>query len=147
VIIWVAAILLISAVALFVAAPLSDYLPGEANPVTGREAAQREHEHALAVQALRELEFDKAMGKLEDDDYRALRHRLEVRALAGMGEPQESPSAEESAAEVPDEWQPIVLRAVSVNFCAQCGMKVDLGHKFCPNCGTARAGAAVREEG
>jgi cytochrome c-type biogenesis protein CcmI len=147
-VIWIAAILLISAVALFVAAPLSDYEPGETNPVVGREAERREHEHALAVQALRELEFDRAMGKLEDDDYRALRRRLEIRALAGMEEWPKPHPAEAPAAQVFGGRQTIAaLRPVTVNFCSQCGTKIDEAHNFCPNCGTARAATLAREMG
>jgi cytochrome c-type biogenesis protein CcmI len=91
VVIWVAAILVVAAVALFVAAPLSDDASDGGRPATGGESERHEHEHALAVQALRELEFDHAMGKLDADDYRALRQRLEIRALAGMSVRASSP--------------------------------------------------------
>ena len=83
-VIWFAAILLIAAIGLFIAAPLSDQV------LTGRRSApnadleQREHEYALALQALRELEFDHAMGKLDEGDYHRLKDRLEKRALAAM---------------------------------------------------------------
>ena len=83
-VIWVAAILLIIAVALFVAAPLSDPLFGGRRSSISAESERREHEHGLAIQALRDLEFDHAMGKLDAGDYRVLRERLEIRALAAM---------------------------------------------------------------
>jgi photosystem II stability/assembly factor-like uncharacterized protein len=44
-----------------------------------REVLQEEREAAL--EALRELDFDYALGKLAESDYRALRARLELRAL------------------------------------------------------------------
>jgi hypothetical protein len=77
VVIWVAAILLIIAVALFIAAPLIDPVLGSRRSVISAESERREHEHALSIQALRDLEFDHAMGKLDAADYRVLRERLE----------------------------------------------------------------------
>lgn len=81
----IAAILIIAGVALFVAAPLSGGLAGRKSKT--REELQLEHwehEHALAVQGLRELEFDREMGKLTDQDYGSLRAGLQARALEAM---------------------------------------------------------------
>jgi cytochrome c-type biogenesis protein CcmI len=82
---YVAAFLIVMGVALFVAAPLSGGLVGAAK--RSREQQERdqwEHEHALAVQGLRELEFDREMGKLSDADYESLRTSLQGRALQAM---------------------------------------------------------------
>ncbi len=43
-----------------------------------------EHEHALSRWGLRELEFDREMGKLSDADYQSLRASLQGRALQAM---------------------------------------------------------------
>src|SRR5260370_17314394 len=71
-------------VALFVAAPLLEAArrghAGETDPERGR----LEHERALAIQALRELEFDREMRKLSEQDWAELRQRLEDRALRAM---------------------------------------------------------------
>jgi cytochrome c-type biogenesis protein CcmI len=137
VVIWIAVILLITAVALFVAAPLTERTSGGTSPVNRGEAERREHEHALAVQALRELEFDHAMGKLDAEDYRGLKHKLEIRALAAMGrgEKMPGPSSLHPAAEMVDESHPIAAeRVLTVHFCYQCGTKLDQAHNFCPNC-------------
>ncbi len=48
------------------------------------DAERLEHERGLAVQGLRELEFDREMGKLSDADYETLRAGLENRALVAM---------------------------------------------------------------
>ncbi len=45
---------------------------------------RHEHERALAVQGLRELEFDREMGKLSDADYDSMHKALEDRALTAM---------------------------------------------------------------
>ena len=71
---YLAAVLIVASVALFVAAPLGGGLL--ATRRAGRDAAEAErleHERALAMQGLRELEFDREMGKLSDADYAALR--------------------------------------------------------------------------
>ena len=62
-----AAILIVAAVALFVAAPLSERLSARGEVCRSSfELESLEHERGLAVQGLRELEFDREMGKLDD---------------------------------------------------------------------------------
>ncbi len=82
---YIAAFLIVWGVALFVAAPLAGGLRARAK--RGREEIELEHwehEHALAVQGLRELEFDREMGKLSVADYESLRASLQGRALQAM---------------------------------------------------------------
>jgi cytochrome c-type biogenesis protein CcmI len=143
VVIWIAAILMITAVALFVAAPLSDQQSDAAQLATGAEVVGYEHEHALAVQALRELEFDHAMGKVEGDDYRALRHRLEIRALAAvpaLNRIADSASPDCRAEAGPSLESSTIARAATMNFCYQCGAPFEQALDSCPNC---RAVSAV----
>jgi cytochrome c-type biogenesis protein CcmI len=146
VVIWIAALLLIVAVALFVAAPLGDHVSNEMSTTGGVKSQRREHEHALAVQALRELEFDHAMGKLDGDDYHALRKRLEIRALAAMGVPGEEPlgSSLDAVAPLGPSSQPVAGAPNSaINFCSRCRARFALAHNFCPNCGAARSVTAA----
>jgi len=80
-----AATLIVAGVALFVAAPLGIGLVGARAKSVGELQAERlEHERALAVQGLRELEFDREMGKLSDADYESMHKALEDRALTAM---------------------------------------------------------------
>ena len=80
-----AAALIVAGVALFVAAPLAIGLAGARAKSPGELQAERhEHERALAVQGLRELEFDREMGKLSDSDYQSMHQALEDRALTAM---------------------------------------------------------------
>jgi hypothetical protein len=51
----------------------------------GRLAALAERERA-AKDALRDVEFDRQLGNLEEPDYRSLRDRYERRALVALGE-------------------------------------------------------------
>jgi cytochrome c-type biogenesis protein CcmI len=80
-----AAALIVTGVALFVAAPLGIGLVGARERSPEELKTDRyEHERALAVQALRELEFDREMGKLSDADYESMHQALEDRALTAM---------------------------------------------------------------
>ncbi|MFZ0679352.1 c-type cytochrome biogenesis protein CcmI [Candidatus Binatus sp.] len=80
-----AAALIVAGVALFVAAPLGIGLVGaRAKSASELQVERLEHERALAVQGLRELEFDREMGKLSDADYEPMHKALEDRALTAM---------------------------------------------------------------
>ncbi len=81
-----AAFLIIAGVALFVAAPLTGGLARRRREATREalELAHWEHEQALAVQGLRELEFDREMSKLADADYASLKAALQGRAFQAM---------------------------------------------------------------
>ena len=95
---YIAAVLIVAGVALFVAAPLSGGLRGRAKRSRAQlEFDHWEHEHALAVQGLRELEFDREMGKLSDADYESLKASLEGRALQAMGAIEKSKDQERAA--------------------------------------------------
>ncbi len=83
---YIATVLIVVGIALYVAAPLTS---GIVRHVKSRSADQQaaehwRHEQALAVQGLRELEFDREMGKLSDADYESLRAALEGKALEAM---------------------------------------------------------------
>jgi cytochrome c-type biogenesis protein CcmI len=81
----IAAALIVAGVALFVAAPLGIGLVGtRAKSSSELQAERHEHERALAVQGLRELEFDREMGKLSGADYESMHKALEDRALTAM---------------------------------------------------------------
>jgi cytochrome c-type biogenesis protein CcmI len=80
-----AAALIVAGVALFVAAPLGIGLSRARAKSAGEIQAERlEHDRALAVQGLHELEFDRQMGKLSATDYDAMHSSLENRALTAM---------------------------------------------------------------
>jgi hypothetical protein len=81
-VLYLAAVLIVASVALFVAAPLGGGLLATRRAGRGAVEVERlEHERALAMQGLRELEFDREMGKLSEADYAALREGLMTRAL------------------------------------------------------------------
>jgi hypothetical protein len=99
-----------------------------------------------AVVALREIEFDRATGKLSDADYEELRSRYTQRALtalrAGGGD-----SAEDAA-----EAAVLAYRS-RLKQCATCGPRPEPDAAYCSSCGRflpgacGSCGAAVTEPG
>ena len=65
----------------------------------------------FAVDALRELEFDRETGKISDSDYEPLKARYTEQALA-------------------------VMRAGTASVCEKCGPRPEVGAEFCSNCGS-----------
>jgi cytochrome c-type biogenesis protein CcmI len=135
--IWIAAILIVAAVALFIAAPLTDGPFGTPRSGVNHDLERHEHDHALAVQGLRELEFDRQMGKLDDDDYPRLRKALEDRALHAMSALERLDSASRSVASA---WSVERDGVISVKqLCPQCGMHIGAVDNFCSSCGRERS--------
>ena len=153
---YLAAVLIVASVALFVAAPLGSGLlatPGAGRDVVGAE--RLEHERALAMQGLRELEFDREMGKLSEADYAALREGLMARALGASAALERLQLADAPALETAAARPRLVKSAATapaaatrISFCPQCGVEVAAG-KFCSECGaplSVSARAAARAE-
>jgi hypothetical protein len=110
-----------------------------------RTRAALEREKFLTLRAIKELEFDRAMGKVSDADWQEMSGRLRARAAglmrqldAGAGYREQierdlekrlatPPGQKESAAAVAAE--------VAGNYCTECGTKNESDAKFCKNCG------------
>lgn len=97
-----------------------------------------EREKNLTLRAIKELEFDRAMGKLSEGDWQDMSTRLRVRAAglmrqldagAGYREQIERDLAKRLGAS-PD--PPAAARG---NFCTECGTKNEGDARFCKNCG------------
>ncbi|HXT71846.1 MAG TPA: zinc ribbon domain-containing protein [Vicinamibacterales bacterium] len=100
--------------------------------LTAREVLEREK--TLVLRSIKELEFDKAMGKVSDADFAEISGRLRARAITLMQDLERAP--EESAAPAP------VARA---GRCPRCETQNDADARFCKNCGNSLpAGRAVR---
>jgi len=99
-----------------------------------RTRAALEREKMLTLRAIKELEFDRAMGKLSDADFKDMSGRLRSRAArlirqvdAGVGyrgqiEHDLAKRLGSAAAQV-------------AKFCSACGTARDADAKFCKNCG------------
>jgi hypothetical protein len=142
-VIYVAAVLIVAGVALFVAAPLSDGVLGRRRAAGDAAEAERlEHERGLAMQGLRELAFDREMGKLGEGDYAALHESLMARALAAsaaldrLHAVRAAAAPRSAAAPRPRlvKAPPAPARPVRIRFCPQCGAEAMSGN-FCCECG------------
>ena len=134
---WIAAMMIVAAVAMFVAAPLTEgFLRRRAS--SDLDIRRLEHDRSLAVQGLRELEFDHEMGKLDEADYQNLRSTLEGRALAAMSALEAARSHNRTALRLASRRAKPAMPTGSgrnFNFCPQCGVRVGVGHRFCGQCG------------
>lgn len=99
-----------------------------------------------AVVALREIEFDRATGKLSDGDYDELRTRYTERALAalrsgGTGSPDDAAEAA------------VLAYRARLKECVTCGPRPEPDATYCSTCGTflpgtcGSCGAVVTEAG
>jgi ribosomal protein L40E len=77
-----------------------------------RRAIGPKNRPTVAVDALRELEFDRETGKISDSDYEPLKARYTEQALA-------------------------VMRAGGASVCEKCGPRPERDAEFCSNCGAA----------
>jgi len=123
---------LILAVAAAVASPL---LQGSRTPAAVDRPADKaellHREKSVALLAIKEADFDLAMGKLSDDDYATLRAVYEERALDALGQL----DTLESAAGDPDG---AALERGATAFCTACGVRFRAGDQFCGSCGAPR---------
>lgn len=133
IVLYLAAVLIVLGVALFVTAPLFETSAGRREQPGAGELARLEHERALALQGLRELEFDRQMHKLAEEDWNTLRQALEERALHAMARIDELAGAPVAAAPM----RVATLRSAGGwNFCPQCGSAMERSGRFCAHCGT-----------
>jgi len=127
----------------FIARPL---LSGQSRSVSDRErrfsALQAESDKLLAL--IQELDMDRAMGKVPQDDYQAQRAALVTRGAEVLreldGMPQEEAVSSREAIERELEEAVARLRATrpaeAHAYCGHCGLPLQPGDRFCPRCGT-----------
>jgi hypothetical protein len=104
-------------------------------------------EGATAVDALREIEFDRATGKLSDADYAALKATYTRRALAELrareGAAADAVGAVGTAVVADDDAVEAAIRRYRTNggtVCPACGPRPEPDATFCSSCGRYLAG-------
>jgi hypothetical protein len=105
--------------------------------VAAPRPAQRPDEDS-AIRALREIEFDRATGKLSDADYQSLRARYTDQALREMRGP--AAGAVVPAAEDDIEARVRAYRAARRD-CKRCGLRPEPDAIYCSTCGDYLGGA------
>jgi hypothetical protein len=120
----VAAVLVGAAAAGWVIVPLiSRRLALMGDPIAGG-VLDAEARRRVALASLKEVEYDRASGKLDDRDYRELRAQLEREALAAIAVAERAEEASDAAA---------ILADFSVTH--SCGFVNPPGSRFCSGCG------------
>ena len=88
------------------------YRAGVAPAARVARTARRSPRTSPAVDALRELEFDRQTGKISDGDYESLKARYTAQALTA-------------------------IRAGNVPVCENCGPRPEADAEYCSRCGAA----------
>ncbi|MCH2186901.1 zinc ribbon domain-containing protein, partial [Myxococcota bacterium] len=101
-----------------------------AAPLVSEWAIERE----TIYENLRDLEHDHETGKIEEGDYERMRGELRAAAIDLMRQERDQQGNEATEAAAP--FTP------AASFCTQCGTKLEVGWRFCSNCG-----ARVLEDG
>lgn len=102
--------------------------PGWLEPLDPEETKR-----GIALIALKEIDFDRATGKLSDTDYDTLKSRYTSEALTAIREDEAGgPDAVEAL--IAERAQGI---AAGRRYCTSCGKALDAAQKFCTECGEA----------
>jgi hypothetical protein len=121
--------------------------PDKTQVLGGRTRAALEREKTLVLRSIKELEFDRAMGKVSEKDFTEMSGRLRARAArllrqldAGAGyREQIEREIERRIGKAPvaaggsKEQDP----PYAVELCPSCGTKNDADARFCKGCGRA----------
>jgi hypothetical protein len=111
--------------------------------VGGRTRAALEREKTLVLRSIKDLEFDRAMGKVSDKDFAEMSARLRTRA-SGLLRQLDRGSTYRDAIEhelarrlnLPNNSrQPAAPKAVAEGEACVCGTRNDADARFCKNCG------------
>jgi hypothetical protein len=120
--------------------------PDSTQVLGGRTRAVLERDKALVLRSIKELEFDRAMGKVSEKDFTEMSGRLRARATrlmrqldAGAGyREQIEREIEQRLGKAPE---PVSAGSTKQDpahaVCAQCQTKNDVDARFCKGCGKA----------
>jgi hypothetical protein len=104
-----------------------------------------EREKLLTLRSIKELEFDRAMGRLSDEDWNEMSGRLRARAArlmrqldAGSGYREQIET--DLAKRIGEKAEPRSAKASTERACAACATANDQDAKFCKGCGQPLAG-------
>ena len=139
---------------IYVLLPLFDAVSPLRSRLTGVPAAAPES----AIDALREIEFDRATGKLSDDDYASLKASytrsalVELRSRGGEApvdspDPEQAPAASSDSPSIAGSLDPAEAavrryRAIRRS-CDACGPRPEPDPAFCSSCGKYLRGACA----
>ena len=145
------AVLLATGAVYFVLRPIFRVTPSgsEGDEGEGDDSEEDQSPRAVALRALKEIEFDRATGKLSDADYDALKQQytgMAVEALretegAGFRVPGFGHGKAETRHQAPDTAVACPIHGpsseIGARFCPECGRRLSAAHGFCARCGAA----------
>lgn len=128
------------AILLFVLEPLVRPAP-PTSPEDDEPAPLEESESPKiqALLALKEVEFDRATGKLTEEDYQHLKSRYEGAALHAMQAEEDASAAVPVAVAPPADALIAEARRGLGTVCPHCGPRPESGAVFCSGCGRSLA--------
>jgi double zinc ribbon protein len=102
-----------------------------------RRARAGDNDESSAVAALRELEFDRATGKLSDSDYAELKARYTKSAIAAMRRPTTEGGTGAPATRPTDAEVEAIVRTQRQRLagCPACGPRPESDAVYCSSCG------------
>lgn len=112
--------------------------------IAGRETRERQEllsQKATIYAAIREIDADVAVGKLEQADHRLLRQRYVAEGIAVLKALDALPSGDFIDAAIEEDlWQikqvkAQVFESASGLFCPTCGTRADIADRYCAKCG------------
>lgn len=121
------------------AGPGSSILPPASAPLDDDFTIMEESESPKiqALLALREIEFDKATGKLSDADYELLKRKYAESAVAAIRNEQQEEAGLASGEGEEDAAEAMIANAKSrqLTACPTCRNKLEAASIFCSTCG------------
>ncbi len=135
------AVLLATGAVYFVLRPIFRVTPSgsEGGEGEGDDSEEDQSPRAVALRALKEIEFDRATGKLSDADYDALKKQYTGMALDALREAGPSHAFPHPVSPIPHPACPIhgPSSEIGARFCPECGRRLSAAHGFCARCGAA----------
>jgi hypothetical protein len=121
--------------------PLTGPLPEHSPETLGdRSRAALEREKTLVLRSIKELEFDRGMGKVSEKDFAEMSARLRARAARLMRQLDAGSLYQEQIAKEVEKLLPSTAPAApaapAVNMCASCTAVNDPDARFCKKCGS-----------
>jgi hypothetical protein len=121
--------------------PLTGAYDGMSTPVVGqRVRATLERDKLLTLRAIKELEFDRAMGKISEEDFKEMSVRLRMRATRLMrqleaGAGYRDRVERDLVKRLGEKGAQAAPTAEAARACPKCSVGNDTDAKFCKNCG------------
>ena len=141
----VSSALLLLAFFYLVARPILSRRPRPAAHAAAHAYLELQHQKELVYAAIKELELDRAVGKIADEDYTEQRRLLEDDAVtvlhklentAGSDRDAITQQIEHDVAELADKHNLADPGGADCESCTGCGARRSTDHRFCPHCGT-----------